>query len=331
MTDADDNLRTRYRELGSPEPPAALDQAILASARRAVAPRASQRWAMPVSVAAVLVLAVGVTLRMQQEQPGIESAVPNEYSAPPPAPAPEPPPSAPARELQSQSPAAPPPASEPAPAAKATAPIPPASQMRQRAADDAAPGPAPGAKLGAEAKVEAQAKVEAEAKVEVKKEKADRNQADPKPFADAVAPATTAPPMTAPPPGERPAFAEKPQRMERSAASPALGRTAPPAVAAAPASPPAPVAQSEPAAKAESRRDLAADNDAQRGKRAAAAGAPADLAKEAADPKEKELQRIAQLRRDGRHAEADEALRIFRRDHPEYRIPDALWEQVKPR
>jgi hypothetical protein len=45
----------------------------------------------------------------------------------------------------------------------------------------------------------------------------------------------------------------------------------------------------------------------------------------------KELERIAQLRREGRHAEADQALEKFRRENPQYKIPDALWEQVKPR
>src|SRR6187549_1582150 len=77
MTDFDDGLKKRYRELEAPEPPAALDQAILAASRRAVAPRRVS-WAMPVSAAAVLVLAVGVTLRMQQEKPGIESSMPAE-------------------------------------------------------------------------------------------------------------------------------------------------------------------------------------------------------------------------------------------------------------
>src|SRR6187549_3800855 len=91
MTDFDDGLKKRYRELEAPEPPAALDQAILAASRRAVAPRRVS-WAMPVSAAAVLVLAVGVTLRMQHEKPGVETAMPsNEYSLPQAAPAPEPP------------------------------------------------------------------------------------------------------------------------------------------------------------------------------------------------------------------------------------------------
>jgi hypothetical protein len=46
---------------------------------------------------------------------------------------------------------------------------------------------------------------------------------------------------------------------------------------------------------------------------------------------ERELERIAKLRVDGRDAEADKALEQFRRDHPGYRIAEAMWERVKPR
>ena len=57
------------------------------------------------------------------------------------------------------------------------------------------------------------------------------------------------------------------------------------------------------------------------------------LAKElrALTPEETELERIATLRAQGRDAEADKALEEFRRAHPDYRIPDAVWERVKPR
>ena len=57
----------------------------------------------------------------------------------------------------------------------------------------------------------------------------------------------------------------------------------------------------------------------------------APLAGERAAAPEKELERIAQLRRDARNAEADEALARFRRDFPDYRIPDEVWEKVRPR
>jgi hypothetical protein len=77
MTDHDDKLKRAWRALAKEEPPAALDAAILAAARRSVArPSFARRWAMPVSIAAVLMLAIGVTLEMQHERPGVELAAP---------------------------------------------------------------------------------------------------------------------------------------------------------------------------------------------------------------------------------------------------------------
>lgn len=86
MTDHDDKLARAYRDLPREEPPARLDAAILAAARREVAPRSFvQRWRVPVSLAAVLVLAIGITLELQHQEPGIETSLP---SAAAPAPAP---------------------------------------------------------------------------------------------------------------------------------------------------------------------------------------------------------------------------------------------------
>ena len=63
-----------------------------------------------------------------------------------------------------------------------------------------------------------------------------------------------------------------------------------------------------------------------RAKREAVAGnAIAD-----ADPA-RELERIARLRESAHHEEADRALKEFQRRHPDYRIPEAMWERVKPR
>ncbi len=60
--------------------------------------------------------------------------------------------------------------------------------------------------------------------------------------------------------------------------------------------------------------------------------AGARVAKEAVAPTpEKQLERIAELRAAGRHAEADDALAKFRRENPGYRIAPELWEKVKPR
>ncbi|MDH4173166.1 MAG: hypothetical protein OEW96_12875 [Betaproteobacteria bacterium] len=61
--DRDTRVSERYRALAREEPPPELDAAILAAARRRRA-----RWAVPVSIAAVVVLAVGVTLRVQIEE-----------------------------------------------------------------------------------------------------------------------------------------------------------------------------------------------------------------------------------------------------------------------
>lgn len=65
--DRDDKVSAAYRGLGGDEPPRALDEAILAAARRRPV-----RWRVPVSIAAVLALAVGVTLRMQPQGPESE-------------------------------------------------------------------------------------------------------------------------------------------------------------------------------------------------------------------------------------------------------------------
>lgn len=79
MAEHDDGVARRYRELAREEPPARVDAAILAAARRTTAPAASRvrnRWMGPVSIAAVLVLGVGLVLRMQVEEPGIATAPP---------------------------------------------------------------------------------------------------------------------------------------------------------------------------------------------------------------------------------------------------------------
>jgi hypothetical protein len=49
------------------------------------------------------------------------------------------------------------------------------------------------------------------------------------------------------------------------------------------------------------------------------------------DPRTAELERIAKLRAEGRHAEADKALEEFQRNHRDYRIPEGMWERVRPR
>lgn len=215
MAERDDALSRRYRALAREEPPAAIDAAILAASRRAVGarPGGARRWVGPVSIAAVLVLGIGVSLRMQQERPGIETAAPT-----------------------AESPASPP----------VTATVTPPSK--------------------------------------------------PAASADAPAQAITTPAA----PAKKPAL---PSRREE------------PAVAAA--APPAPAAAAAPAMRAKSERSF---------------GMNESRALDAvSDPRTVELERIAQLRAEGRHGEADKALEEFQRINRDYRIPEAMWERVRPR
>ena len=91
MTDErDPKVSRRYRELGAEDPPAGLDAGILAASRRAVetrlaplvAPTGRRRWYFPVATAAIITLAVAVTLHMEQQQPDAESITPPPPSAP---------------------------------------------------------------------------------------------------------------------------------------------------------------------------------------------------------------------------------------------------------
>jgi hypothetical protein len=67
----DPKVSQRYRELGTEEPPRHLDEAILAASRRA----GRRRWYFPVAAAAVVMLAAGVALHVERDQPGPEVAV----------------------------------------------------------------------------------------------------------------------------------------------------------------------------------------------------------------------------------------------------------------
>jgi hypothetical protein len=250
-----------------------VDAAILAASRRAVGagPRGS-RWAVPVSLAAVLVLGIGVVLNIQREQPGIETPAPaSEYALP---------------QLKEEVPAAaPPPAAASAPAEADSAAPQPRLSKEQRA-----PAPKPRATPPAENRADAMALRDA-----------------------APARAQEAAPAQAPasPPPVAALRAEAPSAAPQAPAPQAATRAAPPQAAMQAAPPPA------------------AAPEAFRAKRGATDAREERAAPQ--DPREAELERIARLRADGRHDEADKALETFRRANPQYRIPDAVWERVKPR
>lgn len=85
----DSPLTRAYREAGREQPPAHLDAALLAQAKAEfLARRASKpRWRMPLSLAATVVLAVGVVLFATRE--GAGPLPPEAPSAPEPTKAPE--------------------------------------------------------------------------------------------------------------------------------------------------------------------------------------------------------------------------------------------------
>jgi hypothetical protein len=62
----------------------------------------------------------------------------------------------------------------------------------------------------------------------------------------------------------------------------------------------------------------------------AAADRAAKLMAQAESP-ERMLERIAELRRQGRHEEADQALKEFRKRYPDYKIPEAVLQKVEKR
>jgi hypothetical protein len=74
------DLSRLYRDAARPEPPRALDDAILAAARRATGERpqnlrSSRRWSVPFALAATVVLSVSITTLVYEErQPGDVSA-----------------------------------------------------------------------------------------------------------------------------------------------------------------------------------------------------------------------------------------------------------------
>ena len=288
--DEDGQVARKYRELGAEEPPRALDDAILAAARRAAgagparpAARAGfQRWQGPVAAAAVLVLAIAVTLNMQLERPGIQS-------------------------IES-------------PASRASAPA------AAPAVDEL--------KLKADRELSPRAKDAGEAAPAVKQKTEKLAEAQSR-LAD-QAPARQPEPAAAPPPAAAAspsAFAGRSDRSDeaRNSASSVTGalarqteeRTARDAEARAP---------QVGAIQALAKRAEMEAKPAPAPAPAKAAAAPAAAAERAmVDTPERELERIAELRRQDKHDEADKALAEFRKRYPEFKIPNATLERVERR
>lgn len=147
----DERLSRLYREAEAAAPPEALDRAILAASRAALAParrRARwQAWTLPMGVAATLVLTVTLTLMVQREQepplgeaplPRAPAAAPQERAEPgAELPAKTAAPPAAKREAVRREAEAPPAAPVPTPAASRPASQPPAVEQK------ALPAPVP--------------------------------------------------------------------------------------------------------------------------------------------------------------------------------------------
>lgn len=282
MADAQDpKVSSAYRELGAEEPPQALDQAILAAARR---PRAStrpwtQRYAVPLGLAAVLVLSVTVTLRIQQEQPGIESIARQEPAAGVP--------------------------TAPAAAPEAALKLKPEFQIKQvepararaaarteRGEPKPFPAQAPAAPAPASADMLA-SRADAGRSADSTIRGMSERQAEERTTRDAEAALRA---------HQAGALLAK-QRPDRPATAPAVAAAAP---AAAPA----------------------AEQPAKAAEQAQVAGAASQAARVPADTPEREFERIAQLRAEGRHDEADKAFLEFRRRYPDFRLSEEMLKRV---
>ena len=301
----DPRLSGAYQRLGKENPPPAIDAAILAASRRAVRARPVatggrlRRWALPVSIAAVVVLTMSVTMRVQLERPDLESPLPaaDEKDAP----------SRAALESKEEM---------------------RANDKLNRPADDRAKAKptakSPAARESAASALSKQAAPSDRGAGE-KEQSAPARKAMSKPRAR-----TEAPPAAKRAPAPAPAargFVQEPPAPASSPAEPAaaagLGAVGAPSAA-------------RPDAAPDLARQAPAEADSNVG-RAASRMAVEDRVQPLAEKAGKAdadlsprswLERIARLRRDGRTKEADESLAAFRRRYPDYEIPKELREAV---
>jgi hypothetical protein len=261
----DPKVSRRYRELGDEEPPRELDQAILAAAHRAadrphaplIAPAGRHRWYFAFGAAAIMVLAVAITVQLDRQQLDPEAL----------------------------------------PAASAPA----VSERKETFADS---------------KGEVSSKAEASSATPQAQEKARTNvQKQTVPSKPRSGPARDAAPLQEKPQAAEVARADRLEAQRQQ--PPAEMQNVPPAAPATPArtlgaAPAAGQAASSPEARARPQPK---------------AGVVASIAPPLGP--EQLLERIAELRQQGKHEEADKALAEFRQRYPEYRISDEMLKKVE--
>jgi hypothetical protein len=311
----DPKIAAAYRDLGAEEPPRALDVAILAASRQPAAKPWAQRWAVPLSLAAVVVLSVTVTLRIQREAPELASMKPEQAPAPVAEAVREAPASlklkseseiklrARAAEKAEVARAEPRAFADAAPASPAGPPAESLPSARARAAGAASEG----------AGTRNDPAREEIARLEASRRELELARREPGRSADSAAGGSALSSIE-----DRTARdAEAAARAPQAGALLAKRRADQPAVAAAPP-PPAPAPAAAPAAKPAS---------------VAAAAPTARLSEQAAsapaDTPEREFERIAVLRAAGRHDEADKAFLEFRRRYPAFRITEDMLRRVE--
>jgi hypothetical protein len=337
----DEAIERAWRDASRDEPPRHLDDAILARAREAVAPRVEEapselwplahprswfmRWRVPLAVAATLVVSATVTLLVydsgMEEPPPVVTDRPLR-KAPPPAPpapsgaviekesaaAPSAQPALSGTVAEKQPASAPPPAPPPAkPSADVVPPAPSATREaqpveRKRAQPEAASTTQPSAESG-----------RAPAPPDVAPGRAgtpEPRRAEEALGASREAPAAAPAPTAAPVPERAPAAA--------GAVAPTAPRAAPAPMAAPP--PPAAPTTAPPVPQAAPR-----DNAVREKRDESLQAAPGTRARAAAlATPEAYVERIRELKRAGREAEARELLEELKRRFPAFELPDDL-------
>jgi hypothetical protein len=277
----DPRLDLLYRDAAREAPPARLDAAIRAAARREVGarPRAFssplRRWRVPVSIAAIVILSVSLVTLVSEE--GGESLLRDERL-----------PAAPPLARKLESPQQPPgPAQAPEARKRAAVSAPEESSLRR---DEAA----------------------AVAEAEPRRRAAERQQA-PSSAAPAARPDTGAPPPAAAVGGVFSYLQESPPRAEADAAqkaAPSIGVRG----GAADTAPSATAPQPKPFV----------DSGRIQAEQALAMKRPPVWQGLEQEPPQKWLERLAELKRQGRTGEASELLAELKRRFPDYPLPSGL-------